>query len=102
MTVFRRELPLSRIVGSPAGAGCHIEPTRVPPDRAEVVRRAGISSLTSVLRLPLRMHRNTHFAITPWCRFITAQMKPTSSRAQAVTATLRCFPLFMRRQKTLC
>ncbi len=45
MTVFRRELPLSRVVGPAAEAACHIEPTRVPPDRAEVVRRAGLSSL---------------------------------------------------------
>ena len=48
MTVFRRELPLSNVVGSATEAAFHMLPTRIPPDRAEVVHRVGISNLIFV------------------------------------------------------
>ena len=57
MTVFRRELPLSSVVDSPAEASCHIGRTRVLPDRAEVVRRAGNSNLTLSFFFPLARRR---------------------------------------------
>ena len=48
MTVFRRELPLSSVVGPAAEAACHIVPTRIPPDRTEIVQRVGISNFIFV------------------------------------------------------
>lgn len=87
MTVFRRELPLSRNRGSSGRAACRIAdfagvsgscPSRLPSS----------SLVTGVLFFVSGSYWFAVFAMIPAVGCKVAQMNPTSSRATAITATL--------------